>query len=449
VNRASTALFAGLEALLVAAIGIGIPLVPLTVLWATQYDLQIDWPVFFRAAADVWLLGHGADLSLILDPAIAAALALPGADAAFTLTIAPLGFALLTLLLGMRAGRRLGETHHRLLGLAVAIGVFALLALAVSLLAQHPNARPAIGQGTLLPAAIFGVGVGVGARLARRRRAAMSASSVSGSSASTSGGGSGSAAPALPQAVQGAVATVRRLADTAFTPVREYVAGRPAPERSVAASALVGGTGAALAVIAASSVIVALLLATGYASVITLYQSLQAGVPGGIALTLAQLALLPNLILWASSWLVGPGFAIGTGSSVSPLGTVLGPLPALPVLGPLPQGDLTYGLIGVLVPVLAGFLAAVALQPRVARTLPSTGRAWPWHAGAGLAIGLVAGALLAVCAAISGGSAGPGRLVDVGPSPLWVLLFAFLEIGLAAVAGMLVGSRRRGRPSPR
>ena len=52
MNRPTTALFAALEALLVAAIGIGIPLVPLTVLWATQYDLQIDWAVFFNRSRD-------------------------------------------------------------------------------------------------------------------------------------------------------------------------------------------------------------------------------------------------------------------------------------------------------------------------------------------------------------------------------------------------------------
>ena len=31
----------------------------------------------------------------------------------------------------------------------------------------------------------------------------------------------------------------------------------------------------------------------------------------------------------AVSWLVGPGFAIGAGSFVSPVGTALGPLPAM------------------------------------------------------------------------------------------------------------------------
>src|SRR3990170_6910976 len=100
MNRPLTALFAALEALLVLGIGIGIPLVPLTLLWAFQYGLQIDWIVFWRAAVDSWLLGHGVDVRFALDPAIAASTGLPGAGDTFLVSIAPLAFALITVLLG-------------------------------------------------------------------------------------------------------------------------------------------------------------------------------------------------------------------------------------------------------------------------------------------------------------------------------------------------------------
>jgi Family of unknown function (DUF6350) len=429
MNRPTTALFAALEALLVAAIGIGIPLVPLTVLWAAQYDLQVDWAVFFRASVDVWLLGHGVDLAVSLDPAVAAALALPGADASFTLTIAPLGFAVLTLLLGMRAGRRLGDTDHRSLGLAAAVGVFGLIALGVTLLAQHPSAAPAVGQGIVLPTLVFGAGVAVGSELGRRRRSRASAA-----------GASLSARVSTLGATIGSTRAGRAVLAPART-VRDRIDAVPGHLRSSIASALSGGAAAAFAVIAAASIAVALLLATGYARVITLYESLQAGVAGGIALTLAQLALIPNVVLWGVSWLLGPGFAIGTGSSVSPLGTSLGPIPALPLLGPLPQGDLTFGLLGVLVPVLAGFLSAVALQPRVRRAFGTAEPGRRWLAAVGAGMGLAGAAVLAVLTWWSAGAAGPGRLVDVGPGPWWVLLFAFLEIGGGAVLGMLASAR--------
>lgn len=429
MNRPTTALFAALEALLVAAIGIGIPLVPLTVLWATQYDLQIDWSVFFRASVDVWLLGHGADLAVVLDPAIAASLGLAGAEAPFTLTLAPLGFALLTLLLGMRAGRRLGDTDHRALGLASAVAVFALIALGVTLLAQNPNASPAQVQGVVLPTLVFGSGVAIGSELGRRRRSRATAAGASLSARASSLG----ATLQSTRAGRVVLAPVRS--------VRDRLDAVPGHLRASVASALSGGAAAAFAVIAAASIVVAVLLATGYARVITLYESLQTGVAGGIALTLAQLALVPNVVLWGASWLVGPGFAIGTGSSVSPLGTSLGPIPALPLLGPLPQGDLTFGLLGVLVPVLAGFLSAVALQPRVRRAFGDTDPGPRWLAAVGAGMGLAGAIVLAVLTWWSAGSAGPGRLADVGPSPWWVLLFAFLEIGAGAVLGMLAAAR--------
>src|SRR5690606_11648891 len=97
MNRPLTALFAALEALLVVGIGVGIPLVPLTFLWAFQYGLQLDWSVFWRASVDVWLLGHGSDVLLTLDPVTAILVGFDGASTPFVVSIAALGFAVLTL----------------------------------------------------------------------------------------------------------------------------------------------------------------------------------------------------------------------------------------------------------------------------------------------------------------------------------------------------------------
>src|SRR3954447_23611791 len=106
MNRPFTALLAGLEALLGAGIGFGVLLVPLTALWAIQYELGVDWSVFYRAAADTWLLGHGTDVRFALDPAVAAAVGLPGAADPFVVTVGALGPALVTALLAVRAGGR-------------------------------------------------------------------------------------------------------------------------------------------------------------------------------------------------------------------------------------------------------------------------------------------------------------------------------------------------------
>ncbi|TFD00774.1 hypothetical protein E3O65_03140 [Cryobacterium breve] len=216
----------------------------------------------------------------------------------------------------------------------------------------------------------------------------------------------------------------------------------PAPVRAGVAAALRAGTAAAAGILCVSGITVFVLILTNYATIIGLYETVQAGVLGGIALTIAQLSLIPNLVIWAASWFVGPGIAVGVGSSVSPVGTVLGTVPGLPILGVLPQGSLTFGFVGLLVPVLIGFLAAVILRQRTAATdVPAptiTERLLT-----GLGTGIVAGVLLGLLAWWSGGALGPGRLVEVGPNPLLVGAVAAAEVGVAACIGLLTPAPRR------
>ena len=48
-------------------------------------------------------------------------------------------------------------------------------------------------------------------------------------------------------------------------------------------------------------------------------------------------AILPNVVLLASTYLLGPGFAVGSGTVVSPAEVSLGPVPSVPVLAALPD----------------------------------------------------------------------------------------------------------------
>ena len=399
MNRTTTALLAALEALIVVAIGIGVALVPLTILWATQLDLGLDWFVFWRAAADAWLLGNGVDLHVQLAPGVVAALGIPAAIEPFPVTIALLGVALIAALFGVRTGRRAAESPHRWVGVGSAIATYGLLATLVTLSAGTALVRPSVPQGIILPTLVYALGVLVGSEL-----------------------GSG--------------------ADG----IRARFALLPGRVRTVAAGALRGGTAAALGVIAASALALAALTVVNYATVIGLYETLQSGVMGGIALTLAQLALIPNLVIWAAAWFVGPGIALGVGTSVSPVGTSLGAVPGLPILGVLPHGSLELGFVGLVVPVLIGFGAAwltrrttdaaAALDPR-GTPAPSTAE----RLVTGLAMGLVAGSILGLLAWWSAGAMGPGRLSTVGPDPLLVGALAAVEVGLAACVGLLVGGR--------
>jgi hypothetical protein len=194
-------------------------------------------------------------------------------------------------------------------------------------------------------------------------------------------------------------------------------------------------------IIAASAVVFAVVLAVRFGTVVGLYEQLQSGILGAVALTIGQLALLPNAIIWCASWLVGPGFAVGTGSSIGPVGTQVGPIPALPLFGVMPQGALTLGFLGLLVPVLAGFAAGTLAR----RRMPATDAV---QAGSGRLVliavgaGLVAGIELGLLAWWSSGAIGPGRLHDAGPNPWLVAACTAAAVGIPAIVGILTAGRR-------
>jgi hypothetical protein len=390
VSRRLTVLFSALEAIIGMAIGVAIPLVPMTLIWAIQFGFAPSFAIFWRGSVDVWLIGHGVDVRFQLDPTTAASLGVPGAGEPFVITIALLGFALLTLLLGVRAGRRIEQTGHIVLGSAVLVVAGALTAAGATFSVLDIDARPSIWQGVLLPTLALAIGAAIGLLLARR--------------------------PDLP--------------------------GASAVVRAAIGGALRAGAAAVALALAASAVAVALLIIGHYGELIRLYEALHTGVVGGLALTLGQLALLPDVVIWATSWLAGPGFALGAGSHVSPLGTAVGPVPAIPLLGAIPTGELAFGFVGILVPVIAGFLAGAASRPALDRALAEhEGSRWPAIVATGLGAGVVGGLLLGLLAWAATGSAGPGRLVQVGPDPVAVGLASALEIGLAALVGVATSVR--------
>jgi hypothetical protein len=197
-----------------------------------------------------------------------------------------------------------------------------------------------------------------------------------------------------------------------------------------------GPAAAAVAVqLGAAAVVLAALLGAGHARVVELHHALQPGTTGGAVLTLGQVLIVPNLVLWAAAALAGPGFAVGAGSSVTLSTSTLGPLPALPVFGALPApGPLPAAALALLgVPVVAGVVAGALLarshdaEVRFARLAADV---------AGVAA--LAGLTLAALAWLSGGPAGPGRLAITGPVP-WLTGAAFaVEVG-AGVALALAG----------
>jgi hypothetical protein len=148
------------------------------------------------------------------------------------------------------------------------------------------------------------------------------------------------------------------------------------------------------------------------------------------------LAALPNAVLFAASYLLGPGFAMGTATVASPTAVVLGPVPMFPLLAALPDDGEPASwtaLLLLVAPLVAAYAAA-----RAHRLYPTT--RWEEAAVRGCSGGILAGVVVGGLAALAGGSVGPGRMQDVGPFAAQVTLHAVVALGLGALVGSLVAT---------
>ena len=146
------------------------------------------------------------------------------------------------------------------------------------------------------------------------------------------------------------------------------------------------------------------------------------------------LLALPNAVAFAGSYLLGPGFLVGTGTLVSPTAVSLGALPMFPLLAALPEGDATPVWTPWLMAL--GPLTAVVAVARTQRRLPVLRR--ESAALRGMGGGMLAALGFAVLAWLSGGAVGPGRMAQVGPVVGEVLLHALSSFGLAGLVTGLV-----------
>jgi hypothetical protein len=179
------------------------------------------------------------------------------------------------------------------------------------------------------------------------------------------------------------------------------------------------------AIVGASSLMIHL---SAYKTAVT---ELNPGVGGSVLLLLASICYLPNSVIWAVAYLLGPGFSFGIGTAVSPAGSALGQVPAFPMLAALPVDPRAafpawLGFFVLAVPYLAGVLAGL-MTVRIAPT-PSLEAAPLW----GLLTGTLTAAVIGLGAKFSGGALGSGRLASVGPSGGEVALVALLEVGVPA-----------------
>ncbi|MGJ9421869.1 cell division protein PerM [Aeromicrobium sp. CF3.5] len=168
-----------------------------------------------------------------------------------------------------------------------------------------------------------------------------------------------------------------------------------------------------------------------------LWALLDPGFGGAVVVAVGCLLAIPTLVLWTSAALIGPGFALGTDTSVDLTGSQLGAVPGFPVLAALPDPGQFAGwtfLLG-LVPLLAGAVAGW-------RTDPGDREGLMARVLAGAAAGAVGGFMLGVLVGASGGAIGPGRMEQTGPSALTPLLVVLPVMAVGGAIGAVLAHYR-------
>ncbi|WFB11730.1 DUF6350 family protein [Streptomyces sp. LX-29] len=213
------------------------------------------------------------------------------------------------------------------------------------------------------------------------------------------------------------------------------------PSRACRAAALRAAAGATLALLGGGAVLVVVSLIGHAHAVQQTFGELSDAWTGRFAVLLLALVLLPNAMVWAAAYGLGPGFTVGAGSVVGPLGVSARPLlPDFPLLAALPEpsargGPLVWSLAGLL-PLAAGLSVACFVGAAATRRRP----AWHWHETA-LAAALAAlgcGIGTALLAAFAGGPLGSRALAHFGPSWWLTGAAAFVWAALIGVPGALV-----------
>jgi len=198
-----------------------------------------------------------------------------------------------------------------------------------------------------------------------------------------------------------------------------------------------GAAAAVAGLIAVGALLVAVSAVTNSDRIAAVAEALDPGLTGGFVLAMAGAALVPNAVVWAAAYALGPGFALGAGTTVAPGTVELGIVPALPALGAVPAE--THGGWDWLV--LTGPLVVGVVTGVIVHRYSASGRWFP-AVQAAAATATAAGAMAGL-SVISGGSVGAARMSVVGAVPWETATATFLEVGIPAVIVAALLPRRR------
>lgn len=446
MHRLIVALLAAVDAAIAVAVGIAATLAPLTLLWVFGLGTAADWGALWPVGATIWQFGNLVPVLVTLPPDYIAAAGIDPAAASFTLSLAPLAFAAFTAIFAARSGVRASQADAWVTGVLSGTAVFGGLAAIVAFTAQNLLGDTELWQAMLVPTLVF----------------------------------------ALPALVAAVVTEWREAGAGMIARVRDRVEMTPHGWGEVPALVARGSALAVVGLIGLGAVVTAVGLVLRGGEAVSLFQAGNVDALGATVLTLAQLAYVPTMAVWGMAFAAGPGFAVGTGTAVSPAGTQVGVVPGIPVLGALPESTTPWLLLLALVPVALGALAGWIARSRLVHRGVAPTRAGPGNApevgradegrtavltgllassptveaepapdpsgedpiaarlvvAAGIAA--VAAAAAALLAAVASGSLGPGRLAEFGPAPGPVALAVGLEVLLGAAILLLSPRSRRG-----
>ncbi len=372
-------------------------------IWLVEQTVGSTFQTVLQDSSRTWLSAHG--VSLLFAEGKIAGIKVP----AYTVDLIPLGFSLLIGWLMFRAGKKLSGEKY--LGFAWIGAIAFYLATAVVLTSSAVTKAIYVvqWQGVFIPTALFAALVIIG--------------SVVG-------------APMLFEDSETSLMRDR---------IRDFFVDRvdklPWAIKPLLAPALRAGTAVVASLSMVSAILVSVMLALNWIEIVKLYQSLQLTFLGTFTVSAGQLALMPNLIAFGNSWLLGTGFSVGQGSLVSPLATELGPLPAIPMLAALPVSGSSLGVLFILVPLLAAFMATLLVKSHTAELRFSYASATTAAISLGLAIGFVAAVEMWILIDFASGSIGPGRMSLVGINPWLVAGVTFVEVSIASILAAFFSAR--------